>query len=225
MSRSVEVYQLQVRIRAIHPRIWRRLLVRSDSTLADLHFTLQIALDWTDTHLHCFHLRGKDYGIPHSGGISFSTEAHQVRLGDFQFQINERFRYEYDFGAGWEHEIRIERKLPVVVKKTYPVCIGGRRAAPPEECGGPAAYLALMDHHKWNPLLEEMGYLADAVSRLLDTPEEKSVREAVGDLEELREALVRITAYNDFQPDPFDRRRVNRRLQQYATGDEKGLWE
>jgi len=146
-------------------------------------------------------------------------------LEDFPFHANERFRYEYDFGAGWELEIRIERKLPVEPKKTYPVCIGGRRAAPPEECGGPVAYQALMDHHRWNPPLEELECLADAVSRFLAVPAEASVREAVGDLEELREALVGVTVYTDFQPDQFDRRRVNRRLQQYATGNDQGLWE
>jgi hypothetical protein len=225
MSPDVEVYQLQVRMREVHPRIWRRLLVRSDSTLADLHFTLQIALGWTDTHLHCFHLRGQDYGLPRSGGISFSTEAHRVRLGDFQFHPNERLRYEYDFGAGWELELRIERTLPIAAQKTYPVCIGGRRAAPPEECGGPDAYRTLIDHHRWNPPFEDLAYLGEAVSRMLAALEDESVRSAVGDLADLREALDRVANYADFQPDQFDRRQVNRRLQQYATGDEPWPWE
>ena len=43
--------------------LWRRFLVRSDSTLADLHFVLQIGFDWTDFHLHRFRIRKKDYAV------------------------------------------------------------------------------------------------------------------------------------------------------------------
>jgi hypothetical protein len=52
------VYQLHVWIRRISPMIGRRLLVRSESTLADLHDVLQIAFGWSDFHLHRF--RGCD---------------------------------------------------------------------------------------------------------------------------------------------------------------------
>jgi|SRR5438105_8079736 len=62
-EQAVQVYQLRVWIREISPQIWRRLLVRSDSTIAQLHDTLQIAFGWTDEHLHQFLIRGKPYGI------------------------------------------------------------------------------------------------------------------------------------------------------------------
>jgi hypothetical protein len=39
--------------------IWRRLLVGSDSSIADLHHTLQIAFGWSDSHLHRFHIHGR----------------------------------------------------------------------------------------------------------------------------------------------------------------------
>ncbi len=42
---------LRIWIRRISPQIWRRLLVRSDSTIAELHDTLQIAFGWMDEHL------------------------------------------------------------------------------------------------------------------------------------------------------------------------------
>src|SRR6266487_1815946 len=63
-DQTVQVYQLRIWIRAISPQIWRRLLVRSDSTIAQLHDTLQIASDWTDEHLHQFLIRGKPYWDP-----------------------------------------------------------------------------------------------------------------------------------------------------------------
>jgi len=63
--------------------------------------------------------------------------------------------------------------------------------------------------------------MAKAVSRLLDAQGDNTIRDALGDLEELREAVERVEAYQRFQPDRFDRRKVNRRLKQYATGDEE----
>jgi RimJ/RimL family protein N-acetyltransferase len=83
---ALHVYQLHVWLREISPMIWRRLLVRSDSTIADLHYTLQIAMGWDDAHLHRFRIRGKDYGISRIGGISFRDDPHQVRLADIGFR-------------------------------------------------------------------------------------------------------------------------------------------
>jgi hypothetical protein len=65
------IYQLHVWIRRISPMIWRRLLVRSDSTLAQLHDILQIAFGWTDAHLHRFRIHGRDYGLSRVGGPTF----------------------------------------------------------------------------------------------------------------------------------------------------------
>jgi len=56
------VYQLRVVLRGVSPLIWRRLLVRGDSTIADLHATLQTALGWSDEHLHRFVIQGRQYG-------------------------------------------------------------------------------------------------------------------------------------------------------------------
>ena len=95
---EVEIYQFHVWIRQISPMIWRRLLVRSDSSIADLHYTLQIVFGWSDDHLNLFHIHGQDYGVYHDGGIIFSKNPNLVKLSDFKFRKNERFTYEYDFG-------------------------------------------------------------------------------------------------------------------------------
>jgi hypothetical protein len=133
------VYQLRICLRKISPIIWRRLLVRDDSTIADLHYTLQIVMGWTDSHLHRFRIHGKDYGVAHIGGCSFADDPRQVRLADFGFRLRERFFYEYDFYDLWQHDIRIEQILELDTKRTYPVCIAGRRASPPEDCGAAPA--------------------------------------------------------------------------------------
>src|SRR3954447_8756212 len=98
-----EIYLLHLWICQISPMIGRRLLVRSDSTLATLHDTIQIAFGWTDSHLHRFRIHGRNHGISRIGGLSFSRDARQVRLADFRFRPNERFFFEYDLRDSWQH--------------------------------------------------------------------------------------------------------------------------
>jgi len=208
-AKPTEVYQLRVWIREISPVIWRRLLVRSDSTIADLHYTLQIALDWSGYHLHQFIIRGKGYGVYQAGGPSFADNPHQVRLGELRLRLKERFFYEYDFGDGWRHEIRVEQRVPLNPKKSYPVCIGGARAGPLEDCGGPWALMALREHYSpWK--------IAERLLGILDHDDWPEHRDLFN--EELHLIHYCLTAAK------FDRRAVNRRLKQYALGDEAWQW-
>jgi hypothetical protein len=208
---DTEVYQLHVWIRQISPMIWRRLLVRSDSTVADLHYTLQIAFGWSDAHLNLFHIHGQDYGVYHDGGISFSNNPNQVKLSDFKFRINEHFLYEYDFGDCWQHEVRVEARLALETKRTYPGCIGGQRRIPPEDCGGPLSFMAKRDEI---PLQTED--LFEQLCEHLENNDLEALRDLVEEIEGLREWLTL---------DNFDRRAVNRRLKQYAANDEAWMWE
>jgi hypothetical protein len=206
METPVAVYQFRVWIREISPMIWRRLLVRSDSTLADLHYVLQIALGWSDAHLHRFALRCRTYGIHRRGGLSYTADARRVVLADLHLRPRERFLYEYDFNDRWVLEVRLERMLPLDAQRAYPVCIGGARAGPPEECGGPWAYLAQRD--QYTPFA-----VAEQVSDWL--------RE--GTLAEYREEVAEMCVW--LSCDRFDRRATNRRLQLYVTGGEWWLEE
>jgi hypothetical protein len=79
-SEMLCVYQFKVVLRGISPMIWRRLLLRSDHSIADLHYTIQIAMGWSDSHLHRFRIHGKDYGVAHEGGLTFSDDPDGVRL-------------------------------------------------------------------------------------------------------------------------------------------------
>jgi len=112
------IYQLRVVLRGISPLIWRRLLVRSETTLAQLHTILQVVLAWSDEHLHSFHIHGREYG-------SSGAPTREVRLRDFCLHRGERFRYVYDFGAHWECDIRLEALLPLAPRRVYPVDIIG----------------------------------------------------------------------------------------------------
>ena len=126
-----DIYQLRAVLCGISPLIWRRVLVRADSTIAVLHEILQVAFGWQDVHLNRFEIRGREYGMYRDKGLSFSTDARKVRLGDLNLRHLERFAYEYDFGDLWVHDIRLEAMLALDLKKTYPMCTGGKCARPP----------------------------------------------------------------------------------------------
>jgi Plasmid pRiA4b ORF-3-like protein len=212
-STQPHIYQLRMVLRGISPLIWRRVLVCIDTTLAHLHAMLQILFTWSDEHLHSFHIHGREYG-------SSGANASHVRLSDLRLHRGERFRYVYDFGAHWECDIRLEAILPLAPRRVYPVCIGGKRAAPPEDCWGAWAYMERLDQHRLYPPLDAMGVVANAISTLLEAGPQTLVRAALGDLDELREAVDCLETYQAFQPDHFDHGDINRQL--LAWGQEEG---
>ena len=144
------VYQLRVVVHGVSPLIWRRLLIPADTTIAGLHAVLQIAFGWTGTHLHRFVVQGREYGIGYVGGPSFGDDPRRVRLGDLGLRRTERFTYHYDFTAGWCLDLRVEQILGAERGRPLPVCTGGRRAGPPEDCGGVRAFLeSTQPHPSW----------------------------------------------------------------------------
>jgi hypothetical protein len=90
-SKQLVIYQLKIFILDISPMIWRRVKVRSDSTIADLHYIIQIAMGWTDSHLHRFVIHGKHYGVAQIGGINFTDDPTEVKLADFGWEVKEQF--------------------------------------------------------------------------------------------------------------------------------------
>ena len=206
---GVQIYRLHVWICQISPMIWRRLLVRSDCSIADLHYTLQIAFGWSDEHLNRFQIHGQDYGVYHDGGLSFSADPRRVQLSDFGFRVNERFSYEYDFTDYWLHTIRVEAILAPRSTKSYPCCIGGKRRAPPEDCGGAEAFMASRDEV---PLLAEE--LFDDIRDDLERNDMQAIRDRIEDFREFQEWL---------SLDDFDRAAINHQLQLRIHGVGTGL--
>jgi len=58
---------------------------------------------------------------------------------------NRGFKYIYDFGNDWEHLVVIEGTVPRVTGQHYSACIAGKRACPPEDCGGVHTYANLLE--------------------------------------------------------------------------------
>lgn len=209
--RPESIYQLRLVLSRISPLIWRRFLVSSETSLAQLHEYIQIAFDWSGEHLHRFRIQGKDYGIAYVGGISFDDNPHHVPLSYFRLHLREHFRYEYDFTALWQVQIRWEKVLPLDRHRATPVCSDGRGAAPGEEHAGPLAYLQRLDRHRHEFPFEALGTMAESMQAWLNSGGD---RRAMGDLEELRDAVERVAADQEFQPYRFHRREVNRQLRQ-----------
>ncbi len=70
-------------------------------------------------------------------------DERRVRLDEIA-TLGSSFDYTYDFGDGWDHRITVEKVLPATGDTPTPACIGGRRACPPEDCGGPWGYGELL---------------------------------------------------------------------------------
>jgi len=141
------VYQLKVTLEGIRPPIWRRIQVRGDISLFKLHKILQVVMGWYDYHLHQYIIDGERYSVicreADMLGDDFKDEK-KVKL--FRIIPGEKFKfvYEYDFGDSWNHIILVEKIFKPEEELMHPVCLKGKRSAPPEDCGGEGGYYHLL---------------------------------------------------------------------------------
>jgi hypothetical protein len=146
-------------------------------------------------------VHGRQYGISYAGGLSFRDDPHEVLLADLGFRAGERFLYEYDFTDGWRHDVRVEAILPLETTRPYPVCTGGRRAVPPEDCGGPWGFMELQQHHAPFRLAERLVEIIESAFSRSD------------DVDDLRDELEELRPWIGL--DRFDRRAANQRLAEH----------
>jgi Plasmid pRiA4b ORF-3-like protein len=179
-STAESVYQLKITLQDFRPPIWRRLQVKSNITLGKLHQIIQASMGWTNSHLHGFSIGGVEYGQPLPElGLDIKNE-QRVKLSKVVTGEKRKFFYTYDMGDSWEHEILVEKVLPHDPLVRYPVCLTGKRACPPEDCGGVWGYAEFLeaiqqpDHPEHESMLEWVGgafdsefFDLDAVNRLL----------------------------------------------------------
>lgn len=137
------LFQLKVALEGVKPPVWRRVLVPSAYTLEQLHEVIQISMGWTSTHLYQFRIgRDRYRGFDEDGGCD-SAEPASVRLASIANK-GDRFSYEYDFGDGWDHTVLVEDTV-AAAGPPQPACLGGRRACPPEDVGGPWGYAGFLE--------------------------------------------------------------------------------
>lgn len=139
------VLQIKVSLSFVRPNVWRRILVCPKMTLGELHEVLQIAMGWTNSHLHQF-IKGRVYyGEPDEESGEETIDEKTVPLTEIFRRAKSSIVYEYDFGDGWDHRLVLEKILPAETAGAVPRCVAGGGACPPEDCGGAGGYAALLE--------------------------------------------------------------------------------
>ena len=138
------------------PAVWRRLAVPDTLTFWELHFALQIAFGWKNSHLFEFRTgRGSttDFltGSPPVGPGSADylpewwRDPRQATLANILTAPKAKVSYVYDMGDNWEHTLVVEKLEPLPTPPPLVRCLAGRRAGPPEDSGGIPGYYQLLD--------------------------------------------------------------------------------
>jgi hypothetical protein len=158
-SQRDSVLQVKISLLGVSkPPVWRRLLVPADLRLDRLHGVIQAAMGWENYHMHVFADGAHRYGLA-DRELGHQDE-RKVTLGQLLKRARQRIRYTYDFGDDWEHEILLEGVLTAEPDMRYPVCVAGKGACPPEDCGGVWGYQDLRDalvdpaHERHEEMLE-----------------------------------------------------------------------
>jgi Plasmid pRiA4b ORF-3-like protein len=141
------IHQFKITLCHVDPPVWRRIQVQSSYSFWDLHVAIQDAMGWLDYHLHSFSLgdsKSTPVGIP-------DDDFGQKVLAGWKVPIAKHFKvpgnvaqYRYDFGDGWQHDVLLEGILLIDPDTSYPRCMAGGRACPPEDCGGTPGYARLL---------------------------------------------------------------------------------
>jgi Plasmid pRiA4b ORF-3-like protein len=131
-----QAMRLKVQLKYVRTPIWRSVVVPSMCSLGDLHQVIQVLFGWDGDHLHEFRVDDRQYSDP-SYGLEEAGEEEDVRIRDiFRSKVQVKVGYEYDFGAGWEHEITLQKVLPLDAATPYPVCVSFEGESPEEYPAG-----------------------------------------------------------------------------------------
>ena len=183
IASSQDIYQIKVTLLGTKPPIWRRLLVPSSLTLAQLHDAVQTAMGWQNCHMHEFRIGRRYFGAPSPEeelmGVTPTEDERTVRLSAVLGRVGAKMIYTYDMGDSWEHNIVLEKQLPVDPSAKYPACVDGQLACPPEDCGGVWGFYELQEalddprHPRHEEFVDWIGHFdpqafsVDKVNRLL----------------------------------------------------------
>lgn len=165
------VLQLKVTLKGMKPAVWRRVLLPANVTFTQLHYVIQGAMGWENSHLHAFY-------------VEQTSVAGRRRLFEVFDRVRAKVRYIYDFGDSWEHKVVLEKVWPGDAELKLPAVTAGEHACPPEDCGGVWGYVNLLeilddpDHPEYEDSLTWVGGAWD--------PEQFELEEANARLPRLR---------------------------------------
>lgn len=142
------ILQLKISLKGITPPIWRRVLVEDSIKFNKLHTIIQGAMGWGNYHLYEFDASGLRISEPSEDDYEKIVDSKKIKLSELLKTEKQKIKYTYDFGDDWEHLIVLEKILEKEGSKKYPACIDGKRACPPEDCGGVWGYEELLEIRK-----------------------------------------------------------------------------
>ncbi|KXA91549.1 hypothetical protein AKJ64_04665 [candidate division MSBL1 archaeon SCGC-AAA259E17] len=162
------VYQFKISLKGIRPPVWRWVQVPENYSFWDLHVAIQDVMGWLDYHLHEFELVDPSSGMERRIGLPHdefprTLAGWEQRIAEYFTEEGQTVDYVYDFGDNWEHKVELEEILPREENVDYPKCIKGKRACPPEDCGGVWGYEEFLkvigdpDHEDHEEMLEWVG--------------------------------------------------------------------
>ncbi|MBP1696908.1 MAG: plasmid pRiA4b family protein [Deltaproteobacteria bacterium] len=180
-----KVFQFKITLKGIRPPIWRRIQIPETYTFWDLHVAIQDAMGWFDSHLHRFEILNPSTGMEEEIGIpdeefewdTVTLPGWKQKMADYFSMNNTKSEYVYDFGDNWEHTVKLEKILPRQEGIPYPKCTDGKRACPPEDCGGSWGYEDFLKAIT-NPKHREHKEMLDWVGGSFD-PEHFDIKEVV----------------------------------------------
>ena len=159
---SKALYQIKITLTGSKPPIWRRLIVKDNIRLDELHSVLQISMGWSDYHLHQYIVGNSYIGLPDTEFDMDMIDERKIYLYDVVSKLKDNFTYEYDFGDSWNHKIVLEKILALDFSES-PILVTGKKACPPEDCGGIWGYSDFLDaiqnpdHEEHESMLEWIG--------------------------------------------------------------------
>ena len=146
MEAKLRAYTFKVQLKG-RSRIWRRIAIRGDQTLHDLHQAIFDAFDRFDEHLYAFY-------FPRSGSrgpLSLETAAEYLhpdgirdpedetlhnamlaRINTLGLSRGQIFYYLFDFGDEWWHRLTVEQVEGEIDQGPYPRLTDQRGASPPQ---------------------------------------------------------------------------------------------
>ncbi len=134
------IYQLKISLLHCANPVWRRILVEGSTTLHEVHYLIQNALGWTNSHPHEFYIDGELYSAPDPEYGDDMLDENEYTLEAVCPDESSTMLYTYDFGDEWEHRIVVETIDEREAIDGLPYCSEGEGACPPEDCGGPLGY-------------------------------------------------------------------------------------
>ncbi|MCU0445811.1 MAG: plasmid pRiA4b ORF-3 family protein [Microscillaceae bacterium] len=145
---DAQLYQFKITLKDAPVPIWRRIHVSSTENFLNLHTYIQDAMGWYNYHMFTFEKdRGKYLLVDSEESLAdYGNDlAANINLYEVFTAEKDKMLYTYDMGDNWEHEVVLEKILPLLPSTPHPVCIGGKGKCPPEDCGGVWGYADLLE--------------------------------------------------------------------------------